>query len=224
MLLLLTVPVAMGMMPPAAVLPASLQVFSEAHIVPGTTLATSTAPLPAHLLVSSAAPLPRAIGPVLFHPTTSNVLRTCPISASGLSSTGAVQQASPLLVPGGLFLGDSLAPLPGKLVKKISNLQYIKTVDLLPEAWLLEEAEPTPSFKWKRGPVMDILQWVQCFASLASVLATVYPMKVLEFMAYLSTIVRCHKPRLHVAFKPVCNHFRLNHVSPFTHKPLSEAI
>lgn len=39
----------------------------------------------------------------------------------------------------------------------------------------------------------DILQWVQCFATFVSTLATAYPAKVPELMAYMACIVRCHK-------------------------------
>ena len=48
-------------------------------------------------------------------------------------------------------------------------------------------------FRRKKGPITDILLWVQCFASLASVLASAYPSKTQELMAYLATIVRYHR-------------------------------
>lgn len=89
-----------------------------------------------------------------------------------------------------MAVGLSLTPLPGKLVEKIRSLRYVEMANLLPKAWLLEEAKPaTQHFRRKRGLVVDILQWVQCFALLASVLATAYLAKVLELMAYLSTVI-----------------------------------
>lgn len=48
-------------------------------------------------------------------------------------------------------------------------------------------------FRRQKGPVTDILRWVQCYATLASVLASVFPQKIPELTAYLSTIVKCHK-------------------------------
>ena len=45
----------------------------------------------------------------------------------------------------------------------------------------------------QKGPVTDLLVWVQCFATFASTLAMAYPDTIAELMAYLSTIVRCHR-------------------------------
>ena len=45
----------------------------------------------------------------------------------------------------------------------------------------------------QKGPVTDILVWVQCFVTLVSTLSLQYPGKVPEFMAYLATIVRCQR-------------------------------
>ena len=110
-----------------------------------------------------------------------------------------------------------MTPLPGKLVEKIQSLRYVEMADLLPEAWLLEEVEPATShFKRQRGPIVDILQWVQCFASLASILATAYPAKVPELMAYLSTIIRCHRN--------LRAHARCFMIEHFTGKPRSPRI
>ena len=44
-----------------------------------------------------------------------------------------------------------------------------------------------------RTPVTDILTWTQCFASLASVLSCTHPEQTSNLLAYLSTIMRCHK-------------------------------
>ena len=65
--------------------------------------------------------------------------------------------------------------------------------DLLPEAWLLEETAMEAQLRRQRGPVTDILQWVQCFATFVSTLTMVYPTKTPELMAYMACIVRCHK-------------------------------
>jgi len=106
--------------------------------------------------------------------------------------------APPLLtmspaVPAGLFMGDSLAPLPAKLVKKIQALEFVEMANLLPEAWLLEESVVEAQFQRQKGPVTDILVCIQCYSVLVSTLSLCYPDKVLELMAYMATIVRCQK-------------------------------
>ena len=65
--------------------------------------------------------------------------------------------------------------------------------NLLPEAWLLEETAMEAQLRRQKGPVTDILLWVQCFAMFAGALATTFPDKVPELMAYMTTIVRCHR-------------------------------
>lgn len=44
-----------------------------------------------------------------------------------------------------------------------------------------------------KDPVKDILLWIQCFATLASALASTYPNKIPELMAYMATILKCHR-------------------------------
>jgi len=41
-----------------------------------------------------------------------------------------------------------------------------------------------------RGPVIDILIWVECYASMVSVLSTHFADKAPQFMAYLRAMVR----------------------------------
>jgi hypothetical protein len=82
-------------------------------------------------------------------------------------------------------MGDGLAPLPQKLVKRIVELGFVEMADLLPEAWLLKESSMEAQLRHQRGPITDITIWVQCFATFMGALATRYPTKVLELMAYL---------------------------------------
>ena len=66
----------------------------------------------------------------------------------------------------------------------------MEMADLLPEAWLLEESTMEAQLSHQKGPVTDILVWVQFFAMFISTLAAVHPTKISEMMAYLATIVR----------------------------------
>ena len=78
-------------------------------------------------------------------------------------------------MPTGMFMGDSMFPLPENLRRKILNLEYIEMADLRPEAWMLEEEFTDKTlaalFKHRKEPVTDILVWVQCYASLVTILA-----------------------------------------------------
>ena len=44
-----------------------------------------------------------------------------------------------------------------------------------------------------RGPVTDILLWVECYAALVSILTTHFPDKVPELMDYLRAIVHAQR-------------------------------
>ena len=88
-------------------------------------------------------------------------------------------------------------PLPTKLIKRILDLEYIDMVDLIPDSWRLQEEEPSKcchqSKRQRRGPVTDILLWVECYATMVEVLATKYPSKMPGLMSYQRTIVRAHR-------------------------------
>ena len=93
-----------------------------------------------------------------------------------------------------LTAGEGLLPVPLKLQQKIIKLDFVEMRELLPETWQREEEDAGGRAFWPKkpaGPITDILQWVQCFAALAGVLAKSYPSMVPEFMAYLATIVKC---------------------------------
>ena len=85
------------------------------------------------------------------------------------------------------------------MVEKIVQLKYVEMAELLPETWQTDMAplqlalRRAPNFRRRKGPVTDILQWVQCYATLASVLSSAYPAKVPELLAYLATIVKCRQ-------------------------------
>ena len=72
----------------------------------------------------------------------------------------------------GPLLGKGLAHLPAKFVKKIIALEFVEMADLLPEAWLVDETAMEAQLRSQRGPVTDILQWIQCFATFVSTVST----------------------------------------------------
>ena len=162
----------MGHMPSPAAIPGSLRILASEAL---------SQPPP---LVPASTSLPSA--QILTAPMTSQT-----IVATSPTGLGNIQ------VPAGLYLGEGFLPLPQRLVDKIARLEYVEMAELQPEAWLLEDQGDTKCChsipKRRRAPVTDVLTWVQCFASLASVLSRIYPNQVPELMAYMSTIVRCQK-------------------------------
>ena len=88
--------------------------------------------------------------------------------------------------------------LPAKLVKKISDLEFIEMAELVPDSWRAEEIDyqccsthnpRTP----RRGPVTNILLWLECYSSLVAVLSAKYPSKIGHFMAYQKTIIKAQR-------------------------------
>ena len=83
------------------------------------------------------------------------------VSAAGSLATTAITSSAATAVACHL-LGEGLAPLPAKLLKRILSLEFVKMANLLPEAWLLEETAMEAQLCRQKGPVTDILLWVQC--------------------------------------------------------------
>ena len=98
--------------------------------------------------------------------------------ATGIISTASI--ILPALLPVAVSTPEAL-PLPAKLIKKILELDYIDMQELVQDTWN-EDAVVT-----RVGAVTDILVWVECFSL---VLASRYPEKTPQFMAYQRTIVR----------------------------------
>ena len=69
--------------------------------------------------------------------------------------------------------------------------------ELVQEAWRFQEEEQSGcchhAKRRRRGPVTDILLWVDCYASLIAVLSAGHSTKTPEFMAYLKIIVYASK-------------------------------
>ena len=88
--------------------------------------------------------------------------------------------------------------LPSKLVRKILELEFVEMAELVPDSWRSEEADyqccssHNPRIP-RRGPVTNILLWVECYSSLVAVLSSKYPNKIGHFMAYQKTIIKAHR-------------------------------
>ena len=95
--------------------------------------------------------------------------------------------------PAGAYLGEGLLPVPEKLVQKIISLEFVEMWELMLETWLWEEEESSKHMitwpKRRSALVMDILQWLQCYAALVGVLLRAYPTMVPELMSYQATII-----------------------------------
>ena len=69
--------------------------------------------------------------------------------------------------------------------------------ELLPDFWGAEEDNVSCCSHSRRNarkcPITNILTWLECYASLVSVLATRYPLHIGHFMAYQKTIIKAHR-------------------------------
>ena len=86
--------------------------------------------------------------------------------------------------------------MPQKLVTRIVAKEYIPIYEMLPEHWRLEsEAAGSccQSKRPRRGLVLDIHVWVECFSVMAAILTAAYPEKAPHLFAYLRTIVRASR-------------------------------
>ena len=93
--------------------------------------------------------------------------------------------------------GEGILPIPDKLKKIILNLEFIKMRDQMVESWLEEECDTQRNVftlpRRRMAPVTDILQWVQCCGTLVGVLCRLFPQMVPELMVYQTTIIKCSK-------------------------------
>ena len=85
-------------------------------------------------------------------------------------------------------------PLPQKLIKKILDLEYIEMAELIPDAWHYNEEDNQCCHSTRRrsarlGPVTNILLWLDCFSTLATILVSKYVDKAAELWAYQRTII-----------------------------------
>ena len=97
-------------------------------------------------------------------------------------------------------MGDGLPPVPARVVEKILSGQFVDIAELLRDNLEVERrcnttesasAGPVPTTsRPARREVPDLLSWVQCFGMFASVMASKYPEKVTQLLAYQTIIIR----------------------------------
>lgn len=87
--------------------------------------------------------------------------------------------------------------IPQKILKRIRELDYVEMSELVPDNWRYGEEEQKCCHQTRRtqrrGPVTDILLWIECYSSLVAVLGIQHPTKIADLMAYQCTIVKAHK-------------------------------
>ena len=96
-------------------------------------------------------------------------------------------------------MGDGLPPVPAKVVEKILSGQFVDMAELLRDNLEVEwrrntmestTAGPVPTARPVRREVPDLLSWVQCFGMFASVMASKFPEKVTQLLAYQTITIR----------------------------------
>lgn len=113
---------------------------------------------------------------------------------TSVTPTMASTQVSPLPQPS--WNTSQTLSLPPKLVKKILDLEFVDMSELLPDSWRSQEEEQKCCHQrrvQRRGPVTDILLWVECFSSMVTILSSRFEGKTPHFMAYQQTIVKAHR-------------------------------
>ena len=84
-------------------------------------------------------------------------------------------------MPVGMFMGDSMLPLPDSIVAKIGKLEFVDMSELRLESWLPRKRSLLPIFDM--GPVLRI---VNCLHNHTHPYAH-------QFMAYMAITVQCHE-------------------------------
>ena len=116
---------------------------------------------------------------------------TSPISSIAVNPTSSSYKAIPSAVNASTF-----QDLPLKLAKRILSLEFVDMAELIPESWKFIDEDVGcchHNRASRKGPVTDILLWVECYSTLVAVLASQYPTKIPQLMVYQKTIVKAHK-------------------------------
>ncbi len=125
---------------------------------------------------------------------------TFSVAASGMATTPSASMTTGMLPLLPMATLTTHAPealsLPAKLVKKIQDLEFVEMSELLTDSWRFQEDEAKCCHQRKgqrRGPITDILIWVECYSSLVATLSQRYPDKTPHLMAYMKTIVKAQR-------------------------------
>lgn len=94
---------------------------------------------------------------------------------------------------GSFILGECLPPVPQKLVAKIQKGDYVEMAELLRDNMELQRRQADDSqnqIKANRREVPDLLSWITCFGTYASVVCSKHPHWIRELLAYQTILVR----------------------------------
>ena len=93
------------------------------------------------------------------------------------------------------LFSQGFPPVPAKLVGKILRLEFVDMAELLRDNIKAErrrgsQGESSSGSKHTRREIPDILSWLQCFGIYISVMASKFPERVPNMLAYQTTLVR----------------------------------
>ena len=94
----------------------------------------------------------------------------------------------------GVFMGEGLPPVPGRLVERIRKWEFLEMYELLPELLTDQKGgeggarQTSRARGWKR--VQEVSVWLQCFAVFVGVVVKSAPDAVPGLMAYMVSVIR----------------------------------
>ena len=160
------------------------------------TAAVSSSPSSLPLSLESLPLFSAASASAVFHPSTTTTSVTPLISAAKETPMGSPQKVPS---PTPFRVASSIAPIPGKLVKKIQALEYVEMRELLPDNIALAErmaALPSGIIQQKQLGQRDIggkralMTWVSSFATYVAIVAGAHPERVADMLAFMRLVVR----------------------------------
>ena len=96
-----------------------------------------------------------------------------------------------------IYVGEGLPPVPPPLVEKIQGGEFVEMCELIPEYWIIQKGDEASAQRMTRTrgrkQSQNILVWVRCFAMYVAVVASKWPRRVPEMMAYMINIVKAHQ-------------------------------
>ena len=90
---------------------------------------------------------------------------------------------------GSVLLGTSYPPVPCKLVKKITDGEFVEMADLLPDKLASSGDNDLTKSSKKRRIVTDIIEWVRCFGLYISIISQRAPERVSDLLGYQALII-----------------------------------
>ena len=86
--------------------------------------------------------------------------------------------------------------VPDKIQKRILDLEYVDVGELLPETWKMQQIQEDQDLQCchqartlRRGPVTNLLLWLEGYSILVAILSSKYPQYTGELMVYQRRII-----------------------------------